>query len=174
MKKIAMFAVILRALTIFAFAETPAAAGTPHASPGDLIVNAGVLYGWYGFGVGGGAEYIFARLDIPRFAPLTFGGAVKASIGYPIFTVDCAALATMHFGLRTFAGLPAFLRGFDWYWGLGLAACGGTWYGFGPSAASGISFYLNPRLAVNADIFVPYYLGLGVGYSGILGVKLKL
>jgi len=71
----------------------PAAAGTPHAGPGDLIVNAGVLYGWYGFG---------------------------------------------------------------------------------PSAASGISFFLNPRLAADADVFVPYYLGLGVGYSGILGLKLRL
>jgi len=72
------------------------------------------------------------------------------------------------------SALPRFLRNFDWYLGLGLGACAGAYFGAGPLAASGTSYFINPNLAIHADISVPYFFGLGVGYTGMLGVKWKL
>jgi hypothetical protein len=118
MKKYAAFAAILCLMCVFAFAEAPEAAALPHANQGELIVNAGALFGYYGFGIGGGAEYIFARWDIAKSVPLTFGA--------------------------------------------------------GPLAASGTSYFINPNLAIHADISIPYFIGLGVGYTGMIGVKWKL
>jgi len=174
MRKSAAFAAIFCVMCAFAFAEVPEASAQPHANQGDLIVNAGALYGWYGFGAGGGVEYVFAQWNVLEHLPLTFGAAAKASFGYPGLIVDLGAMATMHLGLNTFTSLPRFLRGFDWYWGLGLGACLGTYFGFGPLMASGTSFFITPRLAINADIYVPFYLGLGTGYTGMIGVKWKL
>lgn len=174
MKKSAAFAAILCLMCVFAFAEAPEATALPHANQGELIVNAGALFGYYGFGIGGGAEYIFARWDIAKTLPLTFGAAAKASFGYPGLMLDLGAMATMHFGLNTFTSLPRFLRNFDWYWGLGLGGCVGAYFGAGPLAASGISYFINPNLAIHADISVPYFFGLGVGYTGMIGVKWKL
>ncbi|MDP2791597.1 MAG: hypothetical protein Q8O15_07575 [Rectinemataceae bacterium] len=174
MKKRTSFAAFFCLMCVFAFAEVPAASADPHANEGDLIVNAGVLYGWYGFGLGGGAEYIFARWNVTEHLPLTFGAAAKASFGYPGLAMDLAAMATMHFDFESFPALPRFLRNFDWYWGLGLGACLGSSFGFGPMGASGTSYFINPNLAINADIYVPFYIGLGVGYTGLLGVKWKL
>jgi len=174
MKKITLLVPALCLIGGFAFAAPSGTSAAPHANQDAIIVNAGALYGWYGFGIGAGAEYIFATWDIPKFAPLTFGAAAKASVGYPVFTIDLGAMATLHFGLKTFSSLPSFLRNFDWYWGLGAGACVGTYNGLGPLAASGISYFITPRLAISADVYVPYYIGLGVGYSGELGIRLKL
>ena len=174
MKKRSAFAAIFCIMCVFAFAEAPDSSADPHADEGDLIVNAGALFGYYGFGIGGGAEYIFGRWDIAKAVPLTFGAAAKASFGYPGLMFDLGAMATMHFGLNTFTSLPRFLRNFDWYWGLGLGACAGAYFGAGPLAASGTSYFINPNLAIHVDISIPYFIGLGVGYTGIIGVKWKL
>lgn len=174
MKKLTAFAVIFGVMCALAFAEAPNVSGEPHANKGDLIVNAGALYGWYGFGVGGGAEYIFARWNVTERLPLTFGAAAKASFGYPGLAADLGAMATMHFDFEGFPALPRFLRNFDWYWGLGLGACLGSSFGTGPLGATGTSYFINPRLAINIDIYAPIYIGLGVGYTGLVGVKWKL
>ena len=105
MKKSAAFAAILCLMCVFAFAEAPGASALPHANQGELIVNAGALFGYYGFGIGGGA---------------------------------------------------------------------GANFGAGPLAASGTSYFINPNLAIHADISVPYFIGLSVGYTGMIGVKWKL
>lgn len=176
MKKFALLMALLCAVTFSALAapSAPATSGEAHANVGDLMVNAGINFGWYGFGVGGGVEYIFAKWDIPNFAPLTFGGAGKVAVYIPGFDIDLAALATMHFGLKTFTSLPEFLQNFDWYWGLGLGVGIGTYGGIGMSTGSGICYYLNPNLAINADYFYTDYFSSGSGSSGVLGIKMKL
>lgn len=175
MKKSIALVVVLFVLCYFTFAGNNEQASAPHANKGDVIANAGLLYGWYGFGVGGGAEYIFATWDIPRFAPLGFGAASKASFGYPGLTVDLSALATLHFGMNSFSSLPRFLRNFDFYWGLGLGGCLGSYFGFGPALATGTSCFLSPNLAVHVDFYAPYYINLkGIGYTGMMGIKWKI
>ncbi len=172
MKKAAILMALLFILCFFAPAESTEQDIPPHADKDALIANAGILYGWYGFGAGGGVEYIFATWNIPRFAPLSFGAAAKASFGYPGLAVDLSALANLHFGLNSFASLPRFLRNFDFYWGLGLGACLGSYFGIGPELATGVSYFISPELAVHADFYAPYYIGLGgVGYTGMLGIK---
>jgi hypothetical protein len=175
MRKFAAIMALLCVVTVFTFAEVSAGtSGDTHANVGDLMVNAGINFGWNGFGIGGGAEYIFAKWDIPNFAPLTFGGAAKAAIYIPGFDVDIAALGTVHFGLKTFSSLPEFLRNFDWYAGLGLGFGIGTHGGIGLSTGSGICYFLTPKLAINADYFYTNYFGSGSGSSGILGIRMKL
>lgn len=149
--------------------------GEANVNVGDLMVNAGVNYGWYGFGVGGGVEYMFAKWDIPNFAPLTFGGAAKVGVSFGSgVSVDVAALGTMHFGLKTFSSLPEWMRNLDWYWGLGAGLGIGTYGGFGIATGSGICYYLNPTLAINADYFYANYFGSGSGSTGVIGIRLKL
>ena len=80
MKKSIALVVVLFVLCYSTFAGNNEQASAPHANKGDVIANAGLLYGWYGFGVGGGAEYIFATWDIPRFAPLGFGADRKSVV----------------------------------------------------------------------------------------------
>ena len=174
MKKSAALAMMLCLIGTLAFSEAQNTSAAPHADRGDLIANAGALFGYYGFGIGGGVEYIFGRWDIIKSAPLTFGAAAKASFGYPGLMLDLGAMATAHFGLNGFTSLPRFLRNFDWYWGLGLGGCVGAYFGAGPLVATGTSYFINPNLAIHADIYVPYFIGLGVGYSGMLGIRWKL
>lgn len=173
MKKSIVLVLLLACALSFAIAE--GTMGEPHASVGDLMVSAGANIGWGSFGVGGGAEYIVARWDIPEFAPLTFGGAAKASMYFGSSThIDLAALGTIHFGLKTFENLPGFLKNLDWYYGLGIGFGIGTSGGLGISTGSGISYYLNNKLALNADYFYTDYFGSGSGSSSTLGVKLEL
>ncbi|MFA6366242.1 MAG: hypothetical protein WCX13_03535 [Candidatus Hydrogenedentales bacterium] len=176
MKKFMVLVALLCVVPFLAFAAPPAPAtsGEANVNVGDLMVNAGINFGWYGFGVGGGAEYMFAKWDIPNFAPLTFGGAGKVAVYIPDFDIDIAALATMHFGLKTFTSLPEFLRNFDWYWGLGLGIGIGTHGGVGISTGSGVCYFINPNFAINADYFYSNYFGAGSGSSGLLGIKMKL
>lgn len=172
MKKAALVIAILCVAAFGAFAQD---AGQPHAAVGDLTAGGGVNFGWSGFGLGGGVEYMLARWDIPNFAPLTFGAAGRVSlyIGSSM-QVDIAALGTAHFGLKTFTSLPAFLQPLDWYYGLGLGFGIGNWGGIGFATGSGICYYLTPTLAITSDYFYTNYFGVGSGSSGTLGVKLKL
>lgn len=170
MKKFVILVTLLCVLAPFAFA------GEANADQGDLLVNVGVNFGYYGFGVGAGVEYIFAKWDIPNFAPLTFGGAGRgAMFFYNGVEADLAALVTMHFGLKAFTGLPEFLRNFDWYWGLGLGLGFGVWGGFGMSSGSGICYYINPSIAISLDYFYNNYFSSGHwGHAGMLGVRFEL
>lgn len=171
MKKLLLLVVALCLTATLAFAQAPIAGGEPHAEKGDLLVNAGISFGIGHFGVGGGADYIFYKWDIPGFAPLSFGAGGKVGIGFGSgFQIDLAALATMHFGLKTFTMLPPFLQNLDWYWGLGLGFGIGYWDGLGIATGSGICYYLNPTLAISADYFYTGYYG---GMS-TLGVRLEL
>jgi hypothetical protein len=175
MKKPTALMALLFVLCFFALAESAERPAAPHADKGDLIADAGILYGWYGFGAGGGIEYIFATWEIPRFTSLGFGAAAKASFGYPGLAADLSALATLHFGLKGFSTLPRFLRNFDFYWGLGLGACLGSYFGAGPALATGISYFISPGFAINADFYAPYYLNLGAaGYTAMIGAKWKI
>lgn len=167
MKKLVAVMALLCMATVFAVAAPPA----PHADQGDFMVNIGAdLSWWSSFGVAGGAEMILAKVEIPQFAPLTFGAAAKADfhIGYAHF-LDLAALGTMHLGLKTFTQLPAFLQNFDWWLGLGLGMTFGPQMHFGFASGSGISYYLNPKFALNYEYVYTWY-----GYINSLGIKLEL
>ncbi len=175
MKRSTALMALLFALCFFAFGENAERSAAPHADKGDFIANAGILYGWYGFGAGGGVEYVFAAWNIPRFAPLGFGAAAKASLGYPGLAADLSALATLHLGFNGFSSLPRFFRNFDFFWGIGLGACLGSYFGAGPALATGISYYISPGFAINADFYAPYYLNLGAaGYTAMIGAKWKI
>lgn len=177
MKTVVALALILFAASALCFAEapkTPELPAAPYANRGDIILHAGALYGWYGFGIGGGAEYIFAAWDTGKSVPLTFGAAAAASFGYPGLDADFGATATMHLGLNTFSSLPRFLRNFDFNWGLGFGACVGAYFGAGPLLTSSVAYFVSPSAAIEVTVNVPYYIGLGVGYTGMLGVMWKL
>lgn len=175
MKKLAVLVTLLCVVTVLAFAQAAVVSGEPLANEGDLMVNAGINLGWHGIGLGGGAEYMFYKWDIPNFAPLTFGGAGKVALSLTSgIDIDLAALATMHFGFNSFEALPSFLKNLDWYWGLGLGVGIGLGGGIGISTGSGLCYYLNPTLAINADYFYTNYFGSGSGSSSVLGIRLEL
>jgi hypothetical protein len=177
MRKTFAVLVLLLALGSFAGAQdTFTTTMDSHVNVGDLMINAGLNFGWGVLGVGGGVEFMFAEYEIPSFAPLTFGAAAKAALYFSSgVDIDLAALATMHLGAKGFKSLPVFLQNFDWYWGIGLGVGIGTWGGIGISTGSGICYYINPTLAINADYFYTNYFGSGSsGSSGVLGVRLTL
>ncbi len=174
-KTFAVLVLLLALASLAAAQETFATTMDSHVNVGDLMLNAGLNFGWGGLGVGGGAEFMFAKYEIPSFAPLTFGAAAKAAIYFSSgVDIDLAAMATMHLGSKGFKSLPAFLQNFDWYWGLGLGVGIGTWGGIGISTGSGICYYINPTLAVNADYFYTNYFGAGSGSSGVVGIRITL
>lgn len=176
MKKLFAILIVLVSLSTGAFAqEALVTTMESHVDVGDFMVNAGVNFGWYGLGLGGGAEFIFAKFDIPQVAPIHIGGAAKAAVYFTSgIDIDLAALATMHFGLKGFTSLPSFLQNLDWYWGLGMGLGIGSAGGIGISSTSGVCYYLNPLLAINADYFYTNYFGSGSGSSGVVGVRIKL
>lgn len=176
MKKLFAILIALVALSTVAFAqEAFTTTMDSHVEVGDLMVNAGVNFGWYGLGLGGGAEFIFAKYDIPQVAPIHIGAAAKAAVYFSSgIDIDLAALATMHFGLKGFTSFPTFAQNFDWYWGIGMGLGIGSSGGIGVSTTTGICYYLNPSLAINADYFFTYYIGSGQGSSGVVGLRIKL
>jgi hypothetical protein len=164
--------VLLSLITIasFAFAADKAKAAptasegglTPYVDKGELLVNAGIGWG----GLSGGAEYTFARIDIAKVIPVTFGGAARLCLDPGIFTTDwttfgIGAFGTAHVGFKNLT-LPS---GFSWfsncdtYVGLGIGFASGTtsidYYkpkpGIGISTYEGVSYYLNDKLALNFE-----------------------
>ena len=162
-------------LLFFAVGIAVAAGGTANAEVGDFTISAG-LFGVVVFpGANVGGEYIFAKVDIPGFAPFTFGTALKGGLffrkGQPYVTVD--AMATAHFGLKAFSTLPAWLRGFDWYLGAGLVGTNLTKSVLiiGLNLWTGISYYLNRSLSLYVEFFDNPVFDY---YGADLGVKFKL
>ena len=167
---------MLVAATAFAAAETPAAnSGAPWADKGNLMFNVGVDFSWWGIGVGGGIEYMLAKVDIAKSVPLTFGVAAKAGLHFgSSLNLGVAGLGTVHFGLKTFSSLPEFLRNLDWFIGLGVGVGILNPFGVGFASGGGVSYYLNEKLAINAESVYSNYFGSGSGVISTLGIRLKL
>lgn len=177
MKKTLLVAILLCAITAFSFAQ-----GT-HADVGTSQVGIGVsTLSYNGMGVAGTYEYTFYKLNIADAVPLTFGGAAKAGIYFPIWhdhiAVNVAGLGTAHLSLNAFSELPKALQNLDFYVDLGpsvVIGFGGTGFGAGIASGGGISYYINSKTAINLDSFYAYHFGTwgGAGVS-TLGILMKL
>ncbi len=143
-----------------------------HTDTGDFIVSAGIDYSGWGLGLGGGAEYMFYRWDIPGFLPLTVGATAKAGVYFfDGFHLGLGAMATAHLGTKGITVLPEYLQNMDWYYALGLGLGIGDNGGFGIATGSGVAYYINPTLAVAYEFT---YFGAGRGSTNTLGVRLEL
>jgi hypothetical protein len=169
MKKTIVVLLLLAVVSFGAFAQ-----GKPLMDKGDFAVSIGANLGW-GFGVGGGAEMILARVDIADTIPLTFGAAVKAGLDlYPSFELTVAGVGTAHFSLSTFTELPSWAQKFDWYAALGLGIGLGDSFGIGVASGGGVSYHFSPTLAVIAEsLYAKHFTRTGHGFSAI-GVQFKL
>ena len=175
-KKVIIVVALACAVSGMAFAQD--AAIDPHMDKGTLAVNAGLAFGW-GIGLGGGAEFVLARVDLAEILPLTFGAAGRAYFssawGYSFF--DVAAMGTGHVGLKGL-DLPPEMKPWtdrlDYYVGLGIGvSLAGTdyWTDRSPinfASMTGVNYFLNDNLAIN---FESGYMGYW-GY-GLVGVLLK-
>ncbi len=145
-----------------------------HAEKGDLDVFGGVGWGWRGFGIGGGVEYVVQKFSIPGF-PLSLGvmGLAGFDFGSEV-DVSAAGMASLHWGMKAYKDFPAFLRNFDWYIGLGFGV-GLLPPGFGVSTGGGVSYYVNEKLAIDFHSFyIDYFAGGGSGFSQTIGVRYSL
>lgn len=163
MKKFSLVLLTLLCVAGLVFAaDQPTTALTPMVDKGTILVNAGIGWG----GLAGGAEYTFARIDIAKVIPVTFGGAARVCVDPGLFTPDwttfgLGAFGTAHVGFKNLT-LPS---GFTWasnvdaYIGLGLGLASGTtsisYYkptpGIGISTFEGAAYYLNDKLAINFE-----------------------
>lgn len=145
-----------------------------HAEKGNLMALGGVGYGWRGFGVSGGVEYMLQKFNIPGF-PLSMGVMALANADFGSgFGLSAAGMATLHWGMKAYKDFPEFLQKFDWYIGLGLGV-GVIPFGIGISSGGGISYYMNDKLAIDAHSFYLYDFGGGSSGAGAtLGIRYKL
>jgi len=145
-----------------------------HAEKGDLDVLGGIGWGWRGFGIGGGVEYMVQKFSIPGF-PLSLGvmGLAGLDFGSSVH-VSAAGMATLHWGMKAYKDFPEFLRNFDWYIGLGFGV-GILPPGFGISTGGGVSYYVNEKLAIDLHSFyINYFAGGGSGFGQTIGVRYSL
>jgi len=163
-------------LSGFAYAENSRLA--PLMDKGTFAANAGLSFGW-GIGVGGGAEYVLARVDIADVLPLTFGAAGRGffSSAWGYGFLDLAAMGTVHVGFKGIglsSEVKRWIDPIDYYVGLGLGinVLGGNYWSnrfpLGLASISGASYFLNDNFAINAE-------GGYMGYSGygMIGVLFK-
>jgi len=175
MKKLKIAAVVF---LMVMFAASPVLAQNVtdevHAEKGDLEVLGGVGYGWRGFGVSGGVEYIVQKFSIPGF-PLSLGVMGLAGLDYGTsFDASVAGMVTLHWGMKAYRDFPEFLRNFDWYLGLGMGA-GFIPFGFGISSGGGVSYYVNDKLAIDLHSFyINHFVGGGSGFSQTIGIRYSL
>lgn len=167
MKKYLVLAVAFLSIGSLVFAapkKAKASEGglTPWVDKGDFIANVGIGWG----GLSGGVELDFARIDIAKVVPVTFGAAARGFLdpglfySWSPFTFGVGGFGTAHFGFKEI-NLP---DGFGWfsnvdaYAGLGVGFASATNYkpGFGISTFEGVSYYFNDNLA----------LGFEYGYIG--------
>jgi len=155
------------------FGSFAQAAGKTNMDKGDVAANVGMNLGW-GYGVGGGAEYMFARWNIADTVPITFGGAVKAGADFwPGFELTVAGLVTAHFGLATF-DVPDWAKKFDWYTALGVGVGIGDTFGIGLASGGGMAYHFSPKMAVMAEsIYAKHFNRSSHGFSTI-GVLFRL
>jgi len=145
-----------------------------HAEKGNLMAFGGVGYGWGGFGISGGVEYIIQKFEIPGF-PLSLGAMGLAGIDFGSGVgVSAAGMATLHWGLKAYKDFPEFLQKLDSYIGLGVGI-GIIPLGVGISSGGGLSYYLNDQLAIDVHSFyVHKFAGTGSGFGSTLGVRYKI
>lgn len=178
MKRLKVRVLILAiALVLSAAAYAESSKGITHevlAEKGNTYMLGGIGYGWRGFEVNGGAEYIFQKIEIPGF-PLSLGvmGLAGLDVGSTI-NISAAGMATLHWGLKAYKDFPEFLRNFDWYIGLGLGL-GILPPGLGISSGGGVSYYMNDKLAIDLHSFyVNYFVAGSSGFDGTIGIRYKL
>lgn len=147
-----------------------------HAEKGDLDVLGGIGYGWRGFGVSGGVEYMLQKFDVPGF-PLSMGVMGIAGVDLDYFggiDVSAAGMATLHWGMKAYKDFPEFLQKFDWYIGLGLGV-DVIPFGVGIASGGGVSYYVNDKLAIDLHSFyVNDFVGGYSGFSETLGIRYGL
>lgn len=178
LKKILLALALSVAFCGFASAENTTF--EPIMDPGTLAVNGGLSFGW-GIGAGGGAEFVFARIDIAEVFPITFGAAGRGyfSTAWGYSFLDLAAMGTAHFGFRGLdvpENVKRWIDPFDYYIGVGIGVSlldGGYDWGLTRSpvniaSMSGVNYFLNDNLAIN---FEGGYMGYW-GY-GLIGVLFK-
>ncbi len=171
MKKAILAVLILALLAGGAFAQKLDA----RMAPGDFAARIGVGWG----GASGGAELMFAQVDIADMIPIGFGAAARGYIDPGIFwggmVFGAGGYATVHFGL-TGLDLPPeleWVNNFDWYAALGLSMSVGTWGGLGISSFEGVSYFLNEKLALNAEYAYLGSFNNGSYWFSTFGVVLK-
>lgn len=171
MKKLIIMLALVCLVGGVAFAQIPV-----NMNKGDFAASVGVNFGW-DYGIGAGVEYMFARVDLADAIPLTFGLAAKAGAGFisgTNFTI--VGLATLHFSLGFISDLPRWIKNFDFYYGLGLGMGVGTNFGLGLGNSGGISYFLNPNLALYSSVIYARYFnqtGSGSGF-GSFGLTWKI
>jgi hypothetical protein len=166
----------------------------PYVDAGDIVTNVGIGYAGYygGYGLAGGLEYDFAKINAGGL-PITFGAAARGAFefgGY-IDTVWCVgAMGTAHLGLRGIK-IPTtygWASNFDTYIGIGLGYAGGQdsyWTvspKLGPAFLVGETYYFNDKLGVNLEYgYIGqygyngyYYTYSEPAYYASLGLVLKL
>ncbi|HNX73647.1 MAG TPA: hypothetical protein PK759_05750 [Spirochaetales bacterium] len=181
MKKTLLIGVFLCTVAAFSFAQ-----GT-HLDVGQSSAGAGVsALTASGLGVAGTYEYIFYKLNIPDAFPITFGGAAKAGVYFPIWydfgiAMNVAGLGTAHLSLNAFPDLPKEIQNFDFYIDLGPSilvglGAGGAGFGFGIASGGGLNYYFSPKTAINVDSYYAYHFGAARGGFGVstLGIMMKL
>ncbi len=176
-KKSMMLVAAVCILSGFAYAENAKLA--PLMDKGTFAANAGLSFGW-GIGLGGGAEYVLARVDIAEVLPLTFGAAGRGYFSaFGTYSVlDIAAMGTIHVGFKGLdlpEDLKRWIDPIDYYAGLGLGynVLGNDYWAdrfpLGFATMSGASYFLNDNLAIN---FEGGSMGGYWGY-GMIGVLYK-
>jgi len=146
-----------------------------HAEQGDIDVLGGIGWGWKGFGISGGVEYIVQKFSIPDL-PLSWGVMGLAGLDFGGVDVSAAGMATLHWGMKAYKDFPEFLQNFDWYIGLGFGL-GIVPFPpeFGISTGGGVSYSVNDTLAIDLHSFYIDYFAAGVsGFSQTIGVRYAL
>lgn len=171
-----LVAAIAIVVSAAAYAESPTKGITNEvlAEKGNFYVLGGIGYGWRGFEVSGGAEYIVQKFEIPGF-PLSLGvmGLAGLDLGYSI-DISAAGMATLHWSMKAYKDFPEFFQKFDWYIGLGLGV-GILPFGLGISSGGGVSYSMNKKLAIDLHSFyVNHFVGGSSGVGGTLGIRYKL
>jgi hypothetical protein len=139
---------------------------------GTFAATGGVELGW-GFGIGGGAEYVFARLDIADQIPLTFGAAGRGYLmsGWGYTFLETGILGTCHVsfkGLDLPRDVKTWSDKLDYYVGLGLGIGliqSDYWNDRSPIAfasVSGVNYFLKKNLALTAEGGYMGYWGYGL------------
>ncbi|MEK6794273.1 MAG: hypothetical protein AABZ39_05830 [Spirochaetota bacterium] len=158
---------------------------TSWLKPGNFMMEVGAHYSYFGFGVGGGVEFVFAEWRIADVVPLQFGITAR---GYADFvpwwawgsSFGVGGLATVHFSIKSLKLGITFVDNLDFYIGLGVGFnivpgwnTTYLWYwnptGIGFWSSDGVNYFITENLAIFAEY--NYY---GGNSGGSLGLLLKI
>jgi len=146
-----------------------------NAEAGELHALGGIGFGWRGFGISGGMEYMLQKLNIPNF-PLSLGVMGIAGMDFGKgFDLSAATMATLHWSMKAYKDFPKFFKNFDWYLGLGMGVGIVSAFGFGISTGGGLSYYVNDKFAIDLhSYYINYFVGGGSGFSESIGIRYTL